>query len=395
DGRGIVISDSATSNQVQGNYVGTDVTGSIGPGFQRTGIAIQNASGNVVGGTVTGAGNLVSGNLDFGIFLQDDALNNLVQGNKIGTNGSGNNAVANGNAGVFLYRPSGPAMNTSNTVGGTTPTARNIISGNEPYGVVVGSGATSTLVQGNYIGANAAGTGKLSNTYGLTVTQATGSTVGGATEAARNVISGNRLTGLYLGLLNNGQVGGTGVTVQNNYIGTNATGSTALANERDGVFVEVQSVTNTIADNVIAFNGGNGVRIPNVTDVQGTPGFRINMDGNEVFSNGGLGIDLGTAGITANDLLDADIGANLQQNFPVLTSFGTNAQVAGRNSDAPLTDGGGVSAETSITVNGTLNSTPNTTFIVHWYFSANSACSANQATSRPLRTGRIGNVTTN
>ena len=374
DGAGIIITSGATNNLVQGNYIGTDATGSSSLGFQRIGVYVQGASGNTIGGTAAGAGNLISGNIDYGVYLQDDALNNLVQGNNIGTNGTGNNAVANGNAGVFLYRPSGPVLNTSNTVGGTTPTARNIISGNEPYGVVVGAGATSTLVQGNYIGTKADGSGALPNTYGLTVTQATGSTVGGAIPAARNIISGNRLTGLYMGLLNNGQVGGTGVTVQNNYIGTNAAGAAALANQRDGIFVEVQSVTNTIANNVIAFNGGNGVRIPNITDVHGTAGFRINMDSNEIFSNAALGIDLGDPGITANDSLDADAGANLQQNFPELTSFGTTAALVssgtGKSNNNVATERGKAATETSITVNGRLNSMPTTTYTVHWYFSA-------------------------
>src|SRR6185436_15879122 len=150
--------------------------------------------------------------------------------------------------------------------------------------------------QGNYIGTKADGAAALPNTYGITATQATGSTIGGAVPEARNVISGNALTGISIGFLNNGQVGGTGTTIEGNYIGTNPAGTGALGNQADGVFVEVQSITHTIQKNVIAFNGSNGVRIPDVTSNPGTPGVKIQIVDNSIFSNVALGIDLGTAG---------------------------------------------------------------------------------------------------
>jgi hypothetical protein len=110
-------------------------------------------------------------------------------------------------------------------------------------------------------------------------------------------------------------------TVQGNYIGTNAAGTAALGNKADGVFVEVQSITHSVQDNRIAFNTNAGVRIPNITNNPGTPGVRIEIVDNAIFANGTLGIDLGDSGITANDPLDVDAGANLQRTFPVLTSF--------------------------------------------------------------------------
>ena len=82
---------------------------------------------------------------------------------------------------------------------------------------------------------------------------------------------------------------------------------------------------------------------------------QIILDPNLIYANTKLGIDLGPEGTTPNDLLDPDVGANLQQNFPVLNSTSSNGQ--------------------TITVNGSLNSEPNRTFLVRWYLG--SSCSAN------------------
>ena len=70
--------------------------------------------------------------------------------------------------------------------------------------------------------------------------------------------------------------------------------------------------TNSGEGNVIAFNGGVGVRL--------AIGTNNPIQGNSIFSNGGLGIDLDTAGVSLNDLGDLDTGANNLQNFPEITS---------------------------------------------------------------------------
>ena len=392
DGNGVSISGGSTANLVQGNFIGVDVTGSASLGFQRIGVFIQNASGNSIGGETltpgTPPGNVISGNIDFGILMLDVANNNLVVGNLIGSNGNGTVAVPNRNAGVFIYNPSELGGQLNNTIGGTTTAARNVISGNNPYGIVLGEGATGTQVQGNYIGTKASGSAALPNTYGITATQATGSTIGGVVDGARNVISGNNLTGISIGFLNNGKLGGTGTTIQRNYIGTNFNATGPLANQADGIFVEVQSITHTVSENVIAFNGNSGVRIPNVTANPGTPAFRIQIVDNSIFSNSALGIDLGTAGVTPNKTGGPFPGeANLHQNFPVLTSVtaaapGDGSKPRGDNPDV------------TVTVNGTLNSTPSTAFTVHWYFSVDAQCITNQQTSKPLVTGKVPGVTT-
>jgi hypothetical protein len=111
-------------------------------------------SNNTVGGTTTGAGNLISGNALNGVEVAGSG--NLILGNQIGTSAAGTASLANGADGVYVY-PTG----TNNTIGGTTPGAGNLLSGNGANGVEpAGSG---NLVEGNRIGTNAAGTAALPN----------------------------------------------------------------------------------------------------------------------------------------------------------------------------------------------------------------------------------------
>jgi hypothetical protein len=122
------------------------------------------------------------------------------------------------------------------------------------------------------------------------------------------------------------------------------------------------------------------------------PGVQIFLDSNSIFSNTALGIDLGPSGITSNDLLDADPGANLQQNFPMLT--GTSAPVALSAASAKGGDGASDTLAAAVTVSGTLASAPSQTYTVHWYFAADSQCVQNQTQSRPLASGRVPGVVT-
>jgi hypothetical protein len=373
--RGIFISNNSstitTGNVVLGNFIGTDATGTADLG-NSVGVFHFGVTGTI-GGTVAGAGNIISGN---GLGIVFNSTNGtLVQGNFIGTDFTG--AVDLGNSGMGVQLPAG---NSDNTVGGTTPEARNIVSGNNVFGFQIrGANTSGNLVQGNFIGTNAQGTAAIGNTLDGVSIESSSNTIGGATDAARNIISGNGRDGISI-------FTNTGITVQKNFIGTDVTGNNCLGNGRDGIFVNNGSVGHTIANNLITCNGRNGVNIPNVPT--NDPGIRIFLDDNFVFANGLLGIDLGDPGITPNDFQDADGGANLQQNFPILTSFAPIAPADGsrpRRPDSP---------DVATTVSATLNSTPNTTFTVHWYFSADSQCATNQQGSRPLVTGRKPNVTT-
>ena len=202
----------------------------------------------------------------------------------------------------------------SNTIGGTTAGARNVISGNMLSGVLLnGADATGNFVQGNFIGTNAAGTAALGNDLnGVSTSNAPNNTIGGVTTDARNIISANARHGVSIGIDTNS--GSTGVTVRNNYIGTDVSGNNCLGNLRDGVFVNRGSVSHTVVENLITCNGRNGVNIPNF--VTNDPGIRIEVTNNSIYGNTALGIDLGNAGITPNTLdgLPRNGEANFRQN---------------------------------------------------------------------------------
>jgi len=145
-------------------------------------------------------------------FSGSGATGNRVVGNYIGTDASGTQDLGNGDSGVYI----GSAPN--NTVGGTTPGARNIISGNTYEGVIIdGPNATGNKVTGNYVGTDKNGTAPLGNgDSGVRIANAPNNTVGGTTAGARNVLSGNERNGVavYGG-------GATGNRILSNSIYTN------------------------------------------------------------------------------------------------------------------------------------------------------------------------------
>ncbi len=176
------------------------------------------------------------------------------------------------------------------------------------------TGASGNLVRGNLIGVNAAGTAAVPNLgEGVQLNDgAVGNTVGGP-GPDRNVISGNGSNGVLL-------VDATtaGNFVEGNFIGSNATASAPIPNAGNGVAVmggaSGTRIGGTAAGtkNVIAFNGARGVYVESGTG--------NSILGNNLAFNGALGIDLGPIGVTANDAGDPDPGANLLQNFPVLSA---------------------------------------------------------------------------
>src|SRR5439155_164049 len=143
----------------------------------------------------------------------------LIQGNFIGTSANGTSAIGNYSSGVYI------SGSPNNTIGGTTASARNIISGGTQYfgaGVTInGSSASGNTVQGNYIGTDVNGTTSLANSYyGIQIADAPSNTIGGTDAAARNIISGNGNSGINI----SGNPA-SGNTVQGNFIGTAADGS--------------------------------------------------------------------------------------------------------------------------------------------------------------------------
>jgi hypothetical protein len=234
--QGVDIYSSAASNiRVEGNYIGTNVSGTASLPNQETGVVIYGGIDCTIGGIAAGDGNVLSGNAADGIVILGGATGNVVQGNLVGTDATGLLPVPN-QIGVEVDSP-------DNLVGGLLPSARNTISANAVVGVALYTNASyENTVEGNYIGTNISGTQAVgAQTDGLDIDDgATQNLVGGIIAAARNVISGNTANGVgFFG------AGTTANTVIGNYIGTTASGLAPLGNAV-GVISADSATTNTI-----------------------------------------------------------------------------------------------------------------------------------------------------
>lgn len=403
---------NSATNQVLCNYIGTNSAGSADLGNGGIGVYINNGGGNSI------TSNLISGNDSFGVYVGGaNANGNTFTGNRIGVAAGGNAALGNGEEGVIIES----AANT--TVGGT---AGNLISGNGGHGIAVNGNSPGTVIAANLIGVNAAGSAALPNGGAGISVNTPNVQIGGTLPANQNVISGNTLSGVVLDkagailrrnligvsanagaqiangsygvyvrssnnqigaaghanvIAGNGQDGifvesGEANSIQGNFIGTNASLAGNLGNSMFGVHVLFGQNTSigASAANTIAFNGADGVYLPN----DASQGSRVSK--NAIFSNGDLGIDLGNNGVTPNDAGDPDSGPNGLQNFPILSSVGSNGVqtrfVGSLNSEANQTyriefflaggcdpsgygEGRGYLGATNVTTNGSGNAAIN------------------------------------
>ncbi|MDJ0962137.1 MAG: DUF2341 domain-containing protein, partial [Acidimicrobiia bacterium] len=210
-GEGVLINISG-SNQVLGNYIGVDATGSAALGNSGNGVTIQGgASGNTVGGSTAAHRNVISGNTSYGIDVVGVGTDsNTVLGNYIGTDPAGTADLGNGSDGVAIR--DGAQLNV---VGGTNAGDRNVISGNDNDGVwITGTGTEQNVVEGNWIGAAADGSSLGNSYHGVAVEfGAANNLVGGTTAAAGNRIENNAWDGI---AINGGN--GTGNAILRNII---------------------------------------------------------------------------------------------------------------------------------------------------------------------------------
>lgn len=290
--------------------------------FYATGLDLSSAGSGSHGSTIRGLviGNFISG----GITIYSD--NNQIECNHIGIGVDGVSPMGNEYSGISI--PSG--QNT--TVGGASSEAqRNVISGNDGYGVN-DSGEGGTVIANNYIGTTADGLTPLGNESGVYLVGTSNNTVGGASPLTGNVISGNERYGVYLLGADNNQVLG-------NVIGAGSDGTTPVPNEWDGIFIYDVTNNNTIGGvapgegNRIAYNGDSGILVLGYNEFRYPENNALR--GNQIFGNDDLGIDLGFDGVDANDPLDGDSGPNGHQNYPILTSAASSGHILGSLESQP------------------------------------------------------------
>ncbi len=219
----------ASNNLVRGNYIGTSITGYLALSNGIDGITLSAACNNLIGGAEPGAGNVISGNGERGIYILMNGCQNVVQGNRIGTDPTGALRVGNLANGIAIFGGS------SNRIGGNVPTLRNLISGNQQSGLLLlGTNTVQNFVHGNFIGVNDAGTAQLSNAFnGINISGAPGNWIGGDLPGEGNLLSANGWAGIFVGSNT-----ATGNRIQGNRIGTDAQGQFALGNQTAGIWIE-------------------------------------------------------------------------------------------------------------------------------------------------------------
>jgi hypothetical protein len=314
-GDGILI-DTSGGDVIQANYVGTDVTGAIAAPNTGNGIQIVAVPNNLVGGAAASMRNIISGNGGEGVRIDGTlATANGIQGNYIGTDASGSNAVGNTASGVYIRRAPGNSA-IGNVVSGNTGFAGITICGNTTFcgggpNPEEASNASGNIVQGNLVGTNSSGTVPLGNSgAGLSIDGAPNTLVGGAAAGTPNTISFNGTndiqifsTGANLNKIQGNKIQGTG------------------ANNDVGISVGIPAGNEAVTGNTLT--------------------------GNSISGHAGLGIDLTPTGVNPN----TQGGAN---NYPVITS-------------AQLVNG-------TTTIMGNLNGPPIAMFTIEFFSSL--ACNA-------------------
>lgn len=296
-----MIRSGATNTHVWGNFIGLQADGTTAGTNATTGIYVFQQASAVVGTNGDGLNDLNEGNVVAnsyeGINLRASA-NVLVAGNYVGLNRTGTASAGNQFYGIFIRDcPSRNVIGLDDNLPSLTAlAARNVSSGNGTDGLRLFN-SSNQVVAGNYLGTNSLGTAAIANAgFGLQLlSTVSNNQIGTDSDNARDTEEGNLISGNGTGMRFNVGSTGTNNWIAGNYIGTDATGNTALPNSTHGIVLD-GSQTNT----VIGTNG-DGVRDAiegNIISGNADDGIRIgNSNGNLIAGNNiGVGAD-GTSGV--------------------------------------------------------------------------------------------------
>lgn len=336
--KGIAVDISGGGNVVSGNFIGTNITGSVEQAAGTPAIAINPGGGaNTIGGVTPATRNVIvgKGGANGGTLLINQSIGNSILNNYIGVNAAGTAMLGPSYNAVELI------VGQNTNIGAAVLGGGNVIAGANAA-IRLGAGpANGNVVRNNFLNTNATGTGPVGAAgHGITTDNgASNNTIGGAGLNEGNVISGG-VHGIILA------DGAANYTIRGNKFGTDVTGTKPVPGSGGGIIILTPANGSSIGGinpgegNTIAFMAGNGIHFA------GGSGYTIS--GNSIFANGGLGITLnGTGNPIPNDPGDADTGPNDQQNNPVLT---TAALGAG-----------------TVSLSGTLNSTASTNYRIEFF----------------------------
>ncbi len=300
-----------SSNVVEGNFIGT-VSGSDDNANKFDGVFLYGAGDNTVGGTASGAGNVIANN-GAGIVLEGSAATgNLIAANRVGTTSDGSAPLGNATDGVEILNA--PA----NLIGGTAAGAGNVIAGNGAGVHLSGSGTTGNILWGNLIGTNSSGSDLIGNTGdGVTIDgNASSNTIGGTTAGAANTIAFNGGSGI-------GISSGTGNSALSNAIVSNAqlgivlSGSGNDAQAAPALTASIPSVTTTLIQGSLTSAPGTSFLIQFFSNATADPsgyGQGQTLIGSTVVttnSSGSATINLTLSSALASDLAVSATATNL------------------------------------------------------------------------------------
>ncbi len=265
-GHGIV-SVNNTGLTIVNNYIGTNITAtdSIPNGIH--GINVENTSQVVIGGGAANLGNVISGNKGQGITIFSNSDMFDIKGNKIGTNGLGTLAIANGVHGINVE------LSAQGQIGGTGLFDGNLISGNKATGLTLTNASNNCVIKRNKIGTNLAGIAAIPNgSHGISIyDRVNGTIIGGEINKEGNLISGNGYYGI------NNVLNSRLTKIYGNLVGTTANGMGALPNMNHGIYFESSNKSsiglNISFRNIISGNSTNGLSFLNCDSVSITGNF--------------------------------------------------------------------------------------------------------------------------
>jgi hypothetical protein len=197
---------------------------------------------------------------------------NLVQGNFIGVNSNGTVKQPNQTDGVSV-------TSANNTIGGTSLSFRNLVSGNGGNGILLaGASSSGNTIQGNLLGTTASGIGVLGNAANGVLLQTAPNALIGGTPVTRNIIAGNTGNGIELSPTSSSMI-------QFNNIGTDINAAFNLGNIKDGIRINRSSTNAVVKDVVVAFNRGAGILKSNFATATLRPNVQLfaNIQGGIVF----------------------------------------------------------------------------------------------------------------
>jgi hypothetical protein len=321
----------AVGNNVVGNIIGPQKDGIsyVAGNLQVEGVDINNSPNNIIGGSIPGSGNIISGNETFGIVISGaSSTGTIIKGNNIGIDINGTTFITGStqNTGILVNTSAG----SGTIIGGTGATEGNLISGQSGGGVLNGCGINivntsgGVSVLGNIVGPQKNGTSYLASNnqvYGVLINSSPNNIIGGSTVAARNILSANEFYGF--------QVDGaasTGNIVKGNYIGIDKSGTSFITGSTQNTGVYIQATCG--AGNTI---GGSNVGEGNV------------ISGNNDGAGTGIGVNLISTAAGGNTVIGNIIGPQANG-----TSYVTsNLQIYGvQINNSPANKIGGNSAGT-------------------------------------------------